>query len=444
MRLDTRDRARAERRFDSNALVFKEHNKMRKAWLFLGAAAVFGVLSASGCGGEARQEPAEASEQEGPGRAAAPGHPRIGVDGASAAAPSWEGGQAQAEDGPPANDTCMGQPVILTAGTGVHLNGTLAGANDDYTTFCADGSPDPGNPDVVYQLNVSSEVSLTVSLSASGFIPALSLRLSACTVEAAGDTCLDLGGSAEHKQASLPAGTYWVVVDSADGNTGPFTLDFYPTAPTCGDGIVNAGEQCDPGPAVSDDGCFDPGSSQQCKYGEPPSDASMATCPGKGNGSSARPVFLSLDPQNPSIDVQGPFNNGTGARLQENFITADPNICGWPATGPEHVFHVQPQANGTLHARIGHDAVGNPICTAANNWANCADYILYMRSSQCAPLSPQDASQQLACQDFDPNGQEVLEISSPVTAATDYWVFVDGLDDQWGIGTYYLETWLVP
>jgi hypothetical protein len=444
---------------------------MLRAWKYVGVTALFPVLGLYGCGASHESLPNGAgmaadggggsggdgtggSGDSGPevaGTAPSGTATRtIGVKtvpnggGGSGVVPSWNGDDAHAwvESGgagggtPAANDTCPGEAVALAPGSSVHINGTLDGANDDLTTFCADQSPDPGNPDVVYQLDVSADASVSVQLSSVAFNPALSLRLKTCTERVGSDMCLDFDSSLEKTKVSLAAGTYWLVVDSADGLTGSFTLNLEATTPVCGDGVLNAGEQCDPGPAASDDGCFDPGDAHECTFGELPMDTNVTACPGYGPVS----VGLSLDPLSPTITRLGPHNNGSGAHAQMNDETADPAVCGWQAVGPENVFHVVPQAGGTLHARIGYDDGGLVMCDTN---PLCGDFIMYVRQGTCAPADPPDAGQQMACVDSDPGFQEILETQVAVTAGGDYWVFVDGLDDTWGIGPYYLELWLL-
>lgn len=357
-------------------------------------------------------------------------------------------GDAGLECATPANDTCSGQvvPLDTTLNSTVSVNSILLNAADDMTTWCADSVADPGNPDVVYQLDVSEEISLTILLTgANDFNPALSLRLTECGKELGGDTCFDLPSAttAEHLTMGLPAGTYWLVVDTttpaADISVGAFTVDFTAAAPSCGDGILNSGEDCDPGISAesNDDGCWDHGTASECTWGEAPQNTNVTTCPGIGRVN----VLMSADPQNPTIYAQGLHNNGSGGKTQQNDTTVDPNICGWAATGPENIYNVFPDSDGTMHARIGYDGASGIVC---DSLASCGDFILYARKDQCLPIDPADPAQQIGCVDFDPGNQEILDLSFPVTASTDYWVFVDGLDSQWGVGPYYLELWLVP
>ena len=360
-----------------------------------------------------------------------------GSGGSSAGGGGAGGGGGGLPPDPPANDDCLGEPVALSPGFTVEIDGTLTGASDDLTTFCADDTIDPGNPDVVYQLDVSADVSLLVRVLTASFDPALSIRLVTCEAESSGDACLDFGSGAEATGISLAAGTYWIVVDSADGNVGDFVLQLTATEPACGDGILNVDELCDEGPGAPDDGCHDPGTAGECTFGEAPTSTDPTGCPGEG----PIEVAMSADPQNPTITRVGPYHNGTGGLAQSNDITADPAVCGWAAEGPENVFRVVPQSSGTLFARIGYDDNGAVICDLD---PTCGDFILYMRQASCDPVVPADPLQQLACADFDDGMQEILVIQSPVTAGTDYWVFVDGLDDVWGLGTFHLELWLVP
>ncbi len=343
----------------------------------------------------------------------------------------------------PANDTCTGEVVTLGVDYHVQPHGTLIDAADDVTTWCADASTDPGNPDVVYQLEVLEDVTLNLSIVATGFNPALSVRLTSCGEELAGDTCMDLPGAttSEHLLLSLTTGTYWLVIDSADGATGEFDLDFTTTAPRCGDGVIDANEECDPGDGATnpDDGCWDSGAQDECKYGKPEQDTGRIGC----NGYSFPAPGMSSDPEVPEITRQGPFHNGSGGHVQQNDTTVDLAVCGWPAVGPENVFEVTPTDDGVLHARIGLDDTGFNACST-EGW--CGDFILYARKDQCQPIDPVDATQQLACADFnvDPAHWEELEISFPVTADTPYWVFVDGLDNKYGVSYYFLEMWLMP
>lgn len=336
----------------------------------------------------------------------------------------------------PDNDACTGDVVSLSGGFSITIDGTLIDATDDLTTFCADTDAAADKPDVVYQLELSSDLTVALNLTVADFAPAMSLRLTSCTEEAGGDACWASAAAPLQRTVALPTGTYWLVIDSADGSVGDFTLQIDASNPACGDGIVDSSEECDPGGPDSEDGCFDPGDANECLWGETPSNTEIIGCPGEGPIA----VPLSNDAQNPTIVTSGPHNNGSGASTQTNEITEDPMVCGWAASGPEHVFHIVPSASGTLHARIGYGA-GNTIVCESNPY--CGDFIMYLRQDFCDVQDPPDPAQQMACVDFDPNGLEVLELTAEVLEDTSVWLFVDGLDDTWGVGEYTLELWLL-
>lgn len=334
--------------------------------------------------------------------------------------------------GAPAADACPGESHSLTAGTPLTIEGTLADAIDHYTTFCADTSSTADRADVVYQLVVASEMTVTFQITTASFNPALSLRRKDCSTEQNGDACINAGATSEQMKTALVAGTYWLVVDSANGAAGAFTLGITPAAPACGDGVLNTGETCDPGGAAANDGCHDPGDAAECTLGEVPSSSDATQCPGLGISVSAANDYANRL-------IEGPYHNGAGGDVQENDTTEDLAICGWPAAGPENVFHVTPTSTGTLHARIGHDGSGQVMCDLN---PLCGDFILYVRQTQCEPIDPPEPLQQADCDDFGVGFQEILEVTVPVTASEDYWVFVDGYDDTWGLGPFWLELWM--
>ncbi|MBK8254299.1 MAG: hypothetical protein IPK82_16725 [Polyangiaceae bacterium] len=317
----------------------------------------------------------------------------------------------------PANDTCPGEVVNLPINQSTTIQGTLVGANDDYTTFCADTDPNPGSPDVVYQLEVPETTSATIKITGNGFNPALSLRKQECATRFAADACLSLGMGNVQTKVELTAGTYWIVVDSADSNSGTFTLEVAYAKPACGDGILNVGEQCDPVVVSNDDGCINPGMANGCSFGEAPPDPAIVTCPGGK---------ITIAPGDSFI--LGPYNNGAGNSANENEIV-DPQgdgtgPCTSAAYGPENVFNVVPTGAGTLTVTIGHTENGvDAYCANPNNV--CGDFIMYLREGMCS------GGAQLACDDVDEtNGLEVISVQAPVTASTNYFLFVDSYQDD--------------
>jgi hypothetical protein len=135
----------------------------------------------------------------------------------------------------------------------------------------------------------------------------------------------------------------------------------------------------------------------------------------------------------------GLYNNGAGGKNHQNIT--DAVDCVSPAVGPESIFNVKPTGDGMLVAQVGHDEDGSILyCDTYPN--DCGDFIMYLRQNACNSVMPAD---QLACSDFtlNPNSpfgyDELLTITIPVTGGQDYWLFVDGLDDMYGIGGYFLQ-----
>lgn len=409
---------------------------MRFTWLPLGLALVAPATALLGCGpvdtsssggsGGTTTTTTTTTNSGGGGAGATGGGGTGGVTGGGGTGGAIGGGGTGGVT-QPLNDQCPGETVAMAIDTSTTINGTLLGAFDDYTTFCADTDPQKTAPDVVYELDVPSAATVTITVDATGFIPALSLRKQECATRLPGDSCLDLGTGNITSKLPLDAGTYWVIVDSSDENVGDFTLTVSYDSGSCGDGAVNAGEQCDPALVSNDDGCINPGMPNECHYGEPPPDPAIVACPGGlitiGKGDSFQ---------------LGPYNNGSGMHNETNTVTAD---CASAAVGPEDVFHITPTGDGTLTAQIGHDETGTTLyCDTFPN--DCGDFVMYLRKNMCDSA---DAADQLLCSDYtdNPNSpfgfDELLTITVPVTAGTDYWLVVDGLDDTYGIGGYYLQ-----
>lgn len=329
----------------------------------------------------------------------------------------------------PANDLCPGEELAPAVGASTTVNGTIENAADDYKPFCGDMTSNRVAAEVVYELDVPAPVTATLDVQATGFVPALSLRKQVCATELGGDVCLRLDAHEVAVKVALEPGVAWVVIDGADGNVGPFSFTVTYATPACGDGVLNPGEACDPAVPRADDGCVDPGLPNACHFGEPAPDPAIVACPGGaitiGKGQSLR---------------LGPYNNGSGGRAERNLAVLG-SSCEYEAIGPENVFRIAATGDGTLTARIGHDADGATLYCDAHP-TDCGDFLMYLRKGSCTSEEPAD---ELACFDFLPNPfspygfDEVLTVTAPVTAGSEHWLFVDGLDDVYGIGTYYLE-----
>ena len=152
------------------------------------------------------------------------------------------------------------------------------------------------------------------------------------------------------------------------------------TGISCGNGIIEAGEQCDDGNQTSGDGC-------------------SVSC-GTELGSCEIPVLVTLGIGSPQL-----FSGTTlGAPSQHTLINAD-GCAASSATGPESIYQVTVTDVGHVTAWV--QSVGTDH-----------DTVLYTRTS-C-----ESAESQLACHDNSANGGEV--VSSWMEPGDTMFVFVDG------------------
>lgn len=207
-------------------------------------------------------------------------------------------------------------------------------------------------------------------------------------------------GSPEEVRLPIAAGeTMWIVVDTANTTDfGRFALHIEITPSGCGDGFFVPGpeEECDDGNTVSGDGC-----SATCKLEPMP----MAdTCPGvdltlTGSGLSARKGVITLDT----------------STLLPDYASA----CGGNAQ--DGVVRVVPDTSGLLFAEI----------------TNLLGGLVHARTVCTDPATEVKKSQYSTCPSV---VHETIQF--PVTANTEYFLFVDGLDGAAGPAT--LEVTVTP
>jgi hypothetical protein len=128
--------------------------------------------------------------------------------------------------GPP-NDHCASAIALSMAGTSTTVTGSTVGATHDVTTSCGATAP---SPDVFYSFTLGAPTIVYADTEGSGWDSVLSI-LSSCTTEAttsAGLICDDdsCGTLQSQVYATLPAGTYYILVTGFNGNSGAFTLHF--------------------------------------------------------------------------------------------------------------------------------------------------------------------------------------------------------------------------
>ena len=308
---------------------------------------------------------------------------------------------------------CDNPPQALVPGRPVTLDGTTDGQGDDFSSFCGDSTPASDAPDVVFTFTLPEAGTLkltAVAASGSSIEPALDVR----TVCDVAEFCASPADGMAFLALGFGAGTVHVIVDGAPGTSGAFALTAQFDLPVCGDGVVNQGEECDPGIALPDDPCVDPGQPDGCSYVQPLPE--QESCPGE----------VIAVPMGATV-VAGHFLYG--------YEDDADGSCEALMGGDDRVYQLVPAADGTMTVTIGLEIDGvTPTCEVAVSSPGCWPRVLYARSDCADPVA------ELAC------GLDPLEpmapqtISFPVTAGTPAFVFVDGYDDQdYSHGTYNLH-----
>jgi cysteine-rich repeat protein len=294
------------------------------------------------------------------------------------------GGTGGGTGGVSFRDFCPGDALPLIG----QVDGTTFGLKDDFDPYCGRTS---SGPDAVYQfVPTSSTGTLRVYLTALNpdFHPVLHARRD-CSDGASAVACRDV--TASPGPLTLPAGSYFLIVDSGDGTVGDYHLEVVHDAPACGDGIVNEGEQCDRGPDVAGDGCS-PGCTLEFV------DTTADTCPGpSATVFSGTPIVVS----------------GYSLGYANNYAAP----CGARDGAPDRVFAFTPQVNGTLEVSL------RPV-----NGSFDAVLSVYGTCKTGAALDGL-----LACSDADaPRDSE--HVSVPVVMNSLYYVVVDGYGNPQRVG----------
>lgn len=333
-----------------------------------------------------------------------------GGGGAGGGAVAGTGGAGGGSMGPPASESCPGETIEVGAGDNFTIQGSTKSLVDDQTLFC---SPTP-SADAVYHVQLTTACTLTVSLTESeGFDGVLGLRRGQCDADVGGDQCFDVSSEGEWFASSETEGGFWLVVEGANGTSGDFSLSFDCKAPTCGDLIVNEGEECDLG--IGDDG-----------------DTCSDTCQDVG-----------ADAAESCATVEAPFPLSAGLTVIPDegvwFTNAGAShetigSCAYPGevNGKDEVFAFRPEASGTLTISTGLDEMGAPVCNTFME-PECWYSFLYVREMSC------DQGTEVACGEIDLE-TGITQISFEVTEGRDYYLFVDGLNDQfYSFGPYTLH-----
>jgi cysteine-rich repeat protein len=366
-----------------------------------------------------------------------------GSDPTGGAGASGGSGGEGGSGGAPANDTCDSPGDIAIAQfEEIVIQGTVAGAADDYQTFCADNMAGESAVDVVYQLTVADACNATFSVDGGGGFDAVISVRGACETESKDDVCFNAATTtAESGSVSLEAGTYFVMVSDDGGGDGTFSLSISCAPPGCGDYILDPGEECDFGnadsvpPGIDGDGCSD-----TCAL--EPNDPDDFDCVDVTAGAGTTvglgvPVFVT------GSTINGESNHTGSCQL----VPVPPD----EALSKENIIKVTPTAVGTMTITLGDDMNGVPLCGADTSMEppfpfpdGCWDRTLYVRTTCALGATEIDCSESGSYY-----ASETLTVPVPV-ANIPYYVFVDGwLDyipagDQSDVGTYGLTIELTP
>jgi cysteine-rich repeat protein len=369
------------------------------------------ISTSNGQGGEAQAEGGAGmggASDGGGGGDAGMGGEAGGMGGGGAGGEGGQGGSFVSTGA----DACPGEGYALANGDVLLLDGDTSTAADDFDPLCDDGT----GADRVYDVTISEAGTLDLAVfSADGAIdPVLTVR-TACSEGDATIFCRNTSAVSRSYRLSVAPGTYSIIVDSAAGSAGKYQLSLSVDAPACGDGAVNAGEECDDGNIAAADGC----------------DASCHAEAGVDydcDNAVAADAFLAAP-----LALNG---NTFGAGMVNDYDhISDPNCADVEGGGPEHVYAITAQSNGDLHLRVGfnpdYPLPADSDCDLDDLGVRCWIRTMYVRTA-CA-----DANSQIAC--FGPGGDAdgpggvpdyAEEIVLPgVVAGEVYYVFIDSYWD---------------
>lgn len=290
-------------------------------------------------------------------------------------------------------DDCPGQPIALTAQGGQWVASVYSGllnlsANQAVSTPNATCSS--AGKDAVFAITAPIDGVLQAALPQAAFNASLYARTE-CASNTSQLVCANdnTGNGLEEIAFAVTQGTtYYLVVDSTSTTaTGPFTLEVTVQPAGCGDTVVSAGETCDDGNVVAGDGCA-PDCSLEALTGND-------VCPGyaltlSGLGQDPRRLVITTDT----------------TPLTSNYA----GTCG--GSSRDAVYAVASDIDGTLTAKLFPAPGLAPV--------------LYGRTT-CT-----DANTQVVCDDSATSG---FTLSTPVLAGVPVYLFVDGLNGEFGVST---------
>ncbi len=133
----------------------------------------------------------------------------------------------------PANDICTGAPDVSAGGTFV---GSTTACGDDYEPTCTGAA---GYLDIVYRLDLAGAADVTLALGSAAADSFLDLRSGACGTGTTSIRCLS-GASPRIFQRNVPAGSYWILVETQTEATTTIDVTVGPPTSACdGAPVIN-------------------------------------------------------------------------------------------------------------------------------------------------------------------------------------------------------------
>jgi cysteine-rich repeat protein len=284
-------------------------------------------------------------------------------------------------------DDCPGQAFFLTGPAGAPRMLSLLG---DTTNYLAGNSPlscTGTGKQAIYAVTTDVDGAMQVDLQATYDAATLYVR-GECDTAATQLDCIEAADPDQTIGVSVPVlanTTYYIFADSQSSiYNGPFSLEVTITPASCGNDVLDGGEQCDDGNGATGDGC-----SPSC-FLEPPGGANDV-CPGAALPLGGAPLHGVV--------------TATTATLVGDYVSLGTATCAKIVGARDAVYSVTAPINGLLTATVDGEF----------------DAAIYARSV-CVTSNLVD---QIGCvEKVDGGGPET--ISFPVIAGTTYYLFVDG------------------